>query len=141
MRRMTSFLILALCLSLVAAGAQRRAGNLMTEWLNPAGDVGGTHYSPLTTINKSNVTGLKAAWTWKTEEEPKNGAVPGTFEASPIMINDVVYLSTPYNRVVALDANSGEKIWDYDPHAYESGQPPNGTGFVHRGLATWTDGR
>ncbi len=56
------------------------------------------------------------------------------------MINDVVYLSTPYNRVIALDANSGETIWDYDPHAYEAGQPPNGTGFVHRGIATWTDG-
>jgi quinoprotein glucose dehydrogenase len=127
--------------SLFAVGAQRPAANPMVEWAFPAGDAGGMHYSPLTTINASNVNGLKVAWTWKTEEEPKNGAVPGTFETSAVMLNDVLYLSTPYNRVVALDANTGEKIWDYDPHAYEAGQPPNGTGFVHRGLATWTDGR
>jgi quinoprotein glucose dehydrogenase len=113
----------------------------MSEWPYPAGDPGGMHYSSATTINASNVAELKVAWTWKTEEEPKNGAVPGTFETSPVMINDVLYLSTPYNRVVALDANTGEKIWDYDPHAYEAGQPPNGTGFVHRGIATWSDGR
>ena len=124
-----------ICASFAAARAQT------VEWRSPAGDPAGTHYSPLAAINRSNVTELRVAWKWKTEEEPKNGATPGVFEASPVMVNDVLYLSTPYNRVVALDAATGERIWDYDPHAYESGQPPNGTGFVHRGVATWSDGR
>src|SRR5213078_845219 len=54
---------------------------------------------------------------------------------------DTLFLSTSYNRVVALDANTGVQIWDFDPQAYAAGQVPNGTGFVHRGVATWSDGR
>ncbi len=127
-------------LSLFSNTAQKR-GRTGSERLYPAGDPGGMHYSVLSQINRSNVGQLKVAWSWKTGEEPVGGTVAGTFEVTPLMINDVVYLSTPYNRVIALDANTGEKIWDYDPRAYDAGQPPNGTGFVHRGLATWTDGR
>lgn len=121
------------------AGPQQKS----QEWTAAMGDAGGMHYSPLAAINRSNVANLKVAWKWQTEEKPipEKQTSPGSFEVTPLMINDVLYLSTPYNRVVALDANTGEKIWDYDPHAYEAGQPPNGTGFVHRGVATWTDGR
>ncbi len=57
------------------------------------------------------------------------------------MIGGVLYLSTPYNRVVALDAATGRELWSYDPKAYADGQPPNGTGFVHRGVAAWRDAR
>ena len=53
----------------------------------------------------------------------------------------MLYLSTPYNRVIALDPISGREIWSYDPKAYEAGQVPNGTGFVHRGVAAWRDSR
>jgi quinoprotein glucose dehydrogenase len=63
---------------------------------------------------------------------------PGNFQTTPVVLNDTMYLSTPYNRVVALDADSGSEIWSYDPHTTEWGQPPNGTGFVHRGVAVWT---
>ena len=55
------------------------------------------------------------------------------------MIDNVLYLSTPYNRVVALNAETGAELWAFDPKAYEDGQPPNGTGFVHRGVAAWRD--
>ena len=55
------------------------------------------------------------------------------------MIDNVLYVSTPYNRVVALDAENGKQLWAYDPRAYEAGQVPNGTGFVHRGVAAWRD--
>jgi quinoprotein glucose dehydrogenase len=53
----------------------------------------------------------------------------------------VLYVSTPYNRVVALNAETGAELWSYDPKAYEDGQPANGTGFVHRGVAAWRDSR
>ena len=57
------------------------------------------------------------------------------------MIDDVLYVSTSYNRVVALDAgDAASELWSFDPKAYEDGQPPNGTGFVHRGVAAWRDG-
>lgn len=117
------------------------------DWPVTGGDPGGMKYSPLTGIDRDNVARLQPAWTWKTGERPipatdsTRAARPGAFEATPIMIHDTLFLSTPYNRVVALDARTGLELWSYDPGAYEAGQPSNGTGFVHRGVASWTDGR
>ena len=74
------------------------------------------------------------------ETDSTRAARPGTFQATPLMIGDTLYLSTPYSRVVALDAGSGRELWSYDPGAYRAGQPSNGTGFVHRGVAAWSDG-
>ncbi len=81
------------------------------------------------------------AWSWKPNERalPEFGTQPGTFQNTPLMIEDVLYVSTPYNRVVALDASNGRELWRYDPEPYKDGQPPNGTGFVHRGVAAWRD--
>ena len=139
----TTFALVSALLACSALASAQRSTNRNAQWPYAAGDPGGMHYSPLSIINKSNVMRLKVAWTWKAEEKlmPDKGVAPGSFEVSPLMIDGVVYLSTPYNRLVALDAQSGEKIWDYDPRAYDSGQPPNGTGFVHRGVAFWSDGR
>src|SRR6516165_4171822 len=113
----------------------------LVEWPYYGGDQGGAKYSPLTDINGSNVTRLRAAWQWSANEKALEnfGTRPGVFEATPLMIDNVLYLTTPYNRVVALDADSGKEIWAFDPKAYEDGQPPNGTGFVHRGVAAWRD--
>src|SRR6185436_5466319 len=116
------------------------AGN---EWPFYGGDLGATKYSTLADINRGNVASLTRAWEWATGETPRSEsrARPGNFQATPLMIGDTLFLSTSYNRVVALDANTGRELWAYDPKAYLAGQPPNGTGFVHRGVATWTDGR
>ena len=117
------------------------------EWPVYGGDAGGLKYSPLTTIDRSNVSRLTVAWTWKTGEQPVTppGATiparPGQFQVTPLAIGDTLFLSTPFNRVVALDAATGRELWAYDPHAYDAGQPSNGTGFVHRGVATWSDGK
>ena len=107
-----------------------------------AADNNATHYSPLEEIGKANVSSLAVAWEWATGEQPRQdfGAQPGNFQNTPLMLDNVLYVSTPYNRVVALDAETGKEIWSYDPKAYEDGQPPNGTGFVHRGVAAWRDG-
>jgi quinoprotein glucose dehydrogenase len=63
---------------------------------------------------------------------------PGLFQATPLAVNDTLYLSTPYNQVVALDGETGRELWRFDPGAWRDGQPPNGTGFVHRGVALWS---
>jgi quinoprotein glucose dehydrogenase len=111
------------------------------EWPYYGGDQGGSKYSSLTQINRSNVKNLKLAWQWKTGEQslPAYGTSPGMFEVTPIMIGGVLYFSTPYNRVIALNPVTGRELWNYDPKAYEDGQVPNGTGFVHRGVAAWRD--
>jgi len=113
------------------------------DWPHYGGDPGETHYSPLDQINRSNVAKLKQVWEWKTGEEPlaEYKTTPGMFEVTPLKIGNTLYLSTPYNRVVALDAESGREIWAYDPKAYAEGQVQNGTGFVHRGVAAWRDSK
>lgn len=113
----------------------------MIEWPFYGGDQAGTKWSRAADINPQNVSTLEVAWTWKPAEKPlpEFRTQPGSFENTPLMIDNVLYLSTPYNRVVALDAESGRELWAFDPRAYEAGQVPNGTGFVHRGVAAWRD--
>jgi len=128
-------------LSFVSVGS-RQAVQPVLEWRVYAGDAAATNYSGLADIDRSNVNRLAVAWEWRPGEDalPAFGTRPGNFQNTPLMIDNVLYVSTPYNRVVALDAESGRELWSYDPKAYEAGQPPNGTGFVHRGVAAWRDG-
>ena len=115
-------------------------------WATPSGDAGAMRWSPLTDVDRANVGRLKLAWTWKTGErgvaaaDGQPAARPGQFQTSPVVIGDTMYLSTPYAAVAALDARTGRELWRYDPGTWRAGQPSNGTGFVHRGLATWSDG-
>ncbi len=115
--------------------------SLNGEWPVYGGDQAGTKFSPLTDINTANVSKLTVAWEWTTREKALDqyGTRPGNFQTTPLMIDNVLYFSTPYNRVVALNADTGAELWAFDPKAYEDGQPPNGTGFVHRGVAAWRD--
>ena len=111
-------------------------------WPHYAADAGASHFSVLTDVNTANVSRLRPVWEWRTGEKglERYGTRPGAFEATPLAIDDVLYFPTPYNRVVALNADTGAELWSFDPKAYEDGQPPNGTGFVHRGIAAWRDG-
>ncbi|HEV8195481.1 MAG TPA: amidohydrolase family protein [Gemmatimonadales bacterium] len=113
------------------------------EWRVYGGDPGAMKFSPLTQITRDNVHLLRSAWEWRTGERPDSAshAHPGLFEATPIMFGDTLFLSTPFNQVVALDGATGRELWRFDPRAYDAGQPPNGMGFVHRGVAAWTDGK
>ncbi len=138
--RSTFFTLLA-ALALTAASSEPAAPPIQ-EWPAYAADPGASHYSPLTELDRSNIARLRPAWEWKPGEDamPEFGVRPGMFENTPLMIDNVLYLSTSYNKVVALDAETGARLWQYDPKAYVDGQPPNGTGFVHRGVAAWRDG-
>ncbi len=87
------------------------------DWAVWGGDAGSTHYSRLTDITTENVSQLRQAWIWKTgETELKQyGTRPGMFENTPVVIDGVMYVTTPYNKVVALDAEKGAVLWSYDP--------------------------
>lgn len=127
-------------IALALASAQKKPSTV-GEWPFYGGDQGSTKYSPLDQINRGNVRNLQPAWQWKTGERrmEEYKTSPGLFEVTPLMIGGVLYLSTPYNRVIALDAETGRERWSYDPKAYADGQPPNGSGFVHRGVGLWRD--
>ena len=134
---------LAVCaVAIGAVGAVSRPSPQPIDWPFYGGDQAGSKYSAAADINRANVTRLAVAWTWTPGEKPlpEFGTAPGSFENTPLAIDNVLYVSTPYNRIVALDAESGAEKWAFDPRAYVDGQPPNGTGFVHRGVATWRDG-
>jgi len=129
--------------SVVRYDAGSRPGGAAGEWRSYGGDPGAMKYSGLAQITRDNVALLRPAWSWRTEEQADSAkrTRPGLFEATPLMVNDTLYLSTPYNQVVALEAGSGRPLWRFDPRVYDAGQPPNGMGFVHRGVAQWSDGR
>ena len=132
---------LAAALIVVLTAAVNTQVTPARDWPVYGGDSGGRKYSPLATITPANVATLQQAWEWKTGELPNKelGTFPGAFQNTPLMIDDVLYVSTPYNRVVALEAASGREIWGFDPRAYDDGQPASGQGFVHRGVAAWRD--
>ncbi|MGE0042847.1 MAG: pyrroloquinoline quinone-dependent dehydrogenase [Vicinamibacterales bacterium] len=132
-------LVPALC-ALALAGACQRAPEAV-GWPVYGGDQGATKYSPLADIDRATVSRLGVAWEWRPGEEPleQYGTTPGAFQATPLMIDNVLYVSTPYNQVAALDAETGAELWRYDPKAYEDGQPASGQGFIHRGVAAWRD--
>ena len=153
MRHITTVSLAALLLTVVGCGSPDGAGTggsaaiADADWPAYGRDQGGTKFSPLTLIDRNNVTQLDVAWTWDTDEKviagpsaPIRGQTvrPGSFEVTPIVVADTMYLVTPYNRVVALNGSTGAVIWEYDPRTTMFGQPPNGTGFVHRGIAMWS---
>jgi quinoprotein glucose dehydrogenase len=111
------------------------------QWPVYGGDDGGSKYSPLEQINRSNVSTLKLAWEWKSGEVrmPEFNSTPGPFEGTPIMIDGVLYFPSSYYRVIALDPATGRELWTYDPKAYQDGPDPN-TRYSHRGVAAWRDG-
>jgi quinoprotein glucose dehydrogenase len=133
-------------LALLLLAAAPLAGQAGADWPVHGGDPGATKHSALDGIDRGNVARLRPAWEWRVGEravpdtDSTRAARPGNFQATPLVIGDTMYLSTPFNRVVALDAGTGGELWSHDPGAWRYGQPSNGTGFVHRGVATWTDG-
>ncbi|HEV8196692.1 MAG TPA: PQQ-binding-like beta-propeller repeat protein [Gemmatimonadales bacterium] len=115
------------------------------EWPAVGGTAAGLRYSLLDDIDRHNVRLVRPAWQWKNQEKewksPDVGtpARPGSFEATPIMLGDTLYLSTPYSRAIALDGNTGRELWSFDPQAPRWGQiMGTHAGFVHRGVAVWT---
>ena len=123
------------------AGAQESVG--MIEWPYVGAQQAHTKYSAVEDITAANVGELEIVWRWEPNEMPlkEYGTWPGQFQATPIMVGNVLYLSTMYMRVVALDAETGTELWTYDPRTYEGG--PKGvspTGFKHRGVAWWSEG-
>jgi glucose dehydrogenase len=111
----------------------------MVEWPHWGGDAAQTKYSTAGDVTPANVRDLELAWTWKTVDEPMPDfdVRPGGFETTPLMVDNVVYVSTSFHRIAALDSETGRQLWVFDPKTYEEGPPLSGTGLNSRGLAFW----
>ena len=86
-------------------------------WPNYGNDAGGTRYSPAAQINRSNVGQLKLAWTYRTGalDAQTKLVEKAAFEATPILVEGKLFLSTPYDHVIALNPTTGAKLWEFDP--------------------------
>ena len=135
---MKKFAYLALVV-LAAAVLRGQSRGQMIEWPHYGGDAGQAKYSTASDITPDNVADLELAWTWQTVDRPipEHNVRPGGFETTPIMIDDVLYVSTSLHRIAALDAETGAERWVFDPRTYEEGPPLVGTGLNSRGVAFW----
>src|SRR3954464_14415013 len=100
--------LMGLVLPLAASAAPEKVNG---DWVSYGHDAGGGRFSPLTQITPDNVGKLVPAWTY--HMNPTQGANPGgripTSTTTPLVVSNVMYLGTPYGRVVALDATSGKQ--------------------------------
>ncbi|MBI3207829.1 MAG: PQQ-binding-like beta-propeller repeat protein [Candidatus Solibacter usitatus] len=129
---MTKVLILIgslLCCSVW--GQQRKAPSGRNGWPAFGGGKDNIHYSSLKQINKGNVDKLRVAWTFDTGD-----AGPGSeMQCNPIVVEGVMYATTPKLRVIALDAATGKLLWSFEPFP---GRAPRGR--RNRGVSHWSDG-
>jgi len=146
-RRSCSFV---LALGLVACSRPvvvRDPQAAIEEWPTYGNDPGSSRYSPLSEITKSNVASLKVAWTYRTGDVSDgtgtwNGEkvwARSTFEATPLMVDGTLYIASPFNRIIALDPETGKEKWAFDPKLNRIGY--YGDDFTCRGLASWVDAK
>lgn len=115
----------------VDAARLREANREPQNWFTGGRDGDGTYYSPLKTINSSNVKNLGFAWTYDLGQ-PERGQ-----EATPIVVDGVMYTSGTWGYVYAIDAATGRQLWRYNPQArYFAARNPC-CDLVNRGVAVW----
>jgi len=117
----------------LAAGASPDA-----DWPNYGRTPGGDRHSPLAQIDRGNVGRLELAWEYKTGEAALKTGNPTALEATPLVIEGRMYLSTPLGKVIALDPVTGRQIWARDMEVKRE----RGFGdWVSRGVSYWSDGK
>ncbi|MCD2178936.1 glucose/quinate/shikimate family membrane-bound PQQ-dependent dehydrogenase [Rhizobium sp. C1] len=88
------------------------------DWPDYGRTVFGQRYSPLDQINVSNVSNLKEAWRFQTGDiRGPDDVGETTYEVTPLKIDNTLYLCTPHNHAIALDATTGKEKWNFDPKA------------------------
>ena len=122
------------CMASAVAGASEAA---VDEWPYYGHDAGGMRFSPLAQINRENVAQLKVAWMFHTGDisDGSGGGNRSGFETTPLLVDATLYLTTPFNRVIALDPETGTQRWAYDPRIERNWN--YGDGLINRGVATW----
>ena len=120
--------------NVIASRALLADGTSNGMWPSYGGNLSANKYSPLNQIDRNNVADLQVVWRWRSPDNDLTAFQNSTFEATPIMVDGVLYTSTSFSQVAAIKAETGETLWRFDPQSYNYGRPPN-NGFLHRGVA------
>jgi quinoprotein glucose dehydrogenase len=126
----TALIVASLAFASAAAGAQSG------DWTAYGHDALGSRFSPLTQITRENVSKLEVAWTYRTGEMDEKTLRSTKLEATPLMVDGTLFLSTPLGRAIALDPETGKRRWTYDAHVDANGEWGD---FANRGVSTWLD--
>ena len=129
------FVFLIWLVSTARAQSKPEAG-----WPNYGNDAGGTRYSAASQIDRTNVAQLKVAWTYRTGAFPHDAELDhkAAFESTPILIDGKLFVSTPYDHVIALNPETGTKLWEFDPKL----ELPYGASEVtSRGVSAWRESK
>jgi len=88
------------------------------DWTHYGRSLSGQRYSPLTQITPANVATLKELWRYRTRDvrQPRDEG-PASYQATPLKIGHALYLCTPYNTAIALDAATGQERWRFEAAA------------------------
>jgi quinohemoprotein ethanol dehydrogenase len=100
------------------------------QWLSYGRDYQEHRFSPLSDINRDTISQLDLAWSFKF-------STARGMEATPLVHNGVIYISTGWSHVHALDARTGEQLWHYDAKVAKSHLAKTCCGPVNRGVALW----
>ncbi len=133
-----SCLLLQLSLGLISSCSERPPNEADSRddhrtWEVYGGDLKSTHYSELDQINRDNVTQLQVAWQYHTGDT-KEG-IQTAIQCNPIIIDGIMYITSPSMKAIALNAATGKELWAFDP--WEVGKK-GGVG-TSRGLSYWHD--
>ena len=121
-----------LVFALLCAGCEPASRTGADDWVTTGADLGNSRHSALAQINRENVSQLRAAWTYHTGDALTQRS---EIQATPIVIDGVLYTTTPALAVIALRADSGTLLWRFDPFANRARES-----HVNRGVAYWEDG-
>ena len=125
------FLLIGTAIACVAGVTPQASPD--TDWRVTGGDPGNGRYSPLRQIDRDNVSSLRVAWIYHTGDVAPNSR--SEIQATPIVVDRVLYTTTPTLAVVALRADSGTAIWRFDPFAGRERES-----HVNRGVVYWSSG-
>jgi quinohemoprotein ethanol dehydrogenase len=101
------------------------------QWLSPGRTLGETHFSPLQQINADHVQQLGLAWYYDLDTAHRGQ------ESTPLEIDGVMYVTSAWSKVIALNAKSGAPLWTYDPKVPGQAALNACCDVVNRGVAAW----
>jgi len=128
-------LVLIVAAGFAWAQGPQTDGATHADWPHYGGSQFSWRYSALDQINTANVKNLKPAWIFQTGDYVEN------LQSTPVVVDGVMYVITPRNRVFALDAATGRLIWQYTYPPPQRGLPGSFSDFIQNRGATVGDGK